>query len=865
MKLDKTRPILAIVFVLFWSCQTANITVEEGSEQNNVAVDQQDLKDHEKSEKVRKLESEISEYRSSNQRDFDLIHTALDLSFDFENELVFGEAKLLIKPYFFPQRALVLDAKDFDIHNIWLVEDGKEDVLNFRYNTQKATIYLPREYTNKDTLQVKIKYTAMPNENSGQGSVAITDRKGLYFINAQGNENKPIQIWTQGETEHNSKWFPTIDSPNERTTQEIRLTVPEQFRTISNGTLISSTTQADGNRTDHWQMDLPHAPYLAAIVVGDFVEIKDEWEGLQVNYYVEKEFEEGAKTVFKNTPEMIGFFSEILGVRYPWQKYDQVVVRDFVSGAMENTTVSVFMEELNLDEREAIDSEWDGIIAHELFHQWFGNYVTNESWSNLTLNEAFANYSEYLWYDYKEGRDEADLHHVSELEQYLSEAKRKQVDLIRFYYDDPEDMFDNHSYAKGGRILHMLRDYLGDDAFFSSLQHYLTKHAFRSVEVHDLRLAFEEVTGIDLNWFFNQWFLDSGHPVLEYEVDYSQPENLLLTVSQRQDFENTPLYKLPFKVSWYSGGERFVKEYILDKAWQQFAIENEVPITELYFDESQQLLAEKKSYRGKAHFINQFKESTLGVSRYEALDSLSSDYSNDPEVTSVIERALQDPFWAIREMAVMKISQNPDWISQIENIEEKLFEIAENDQKNTVRLGAIELLSLIDGGKYSPAFLRWMNDPSYYVAGTALQAYLENDSNTNRDEIAERFRESRNIRIIVALADYFISEEHAEESDWFHKKLENLGGQSLYYFVGYYADYFSKIRGVNSELAVNNLVKLASEHRASYVRIAAFMGIFGFVDEPGVVDQAKRIFAEEKDQMAKDYMEFFLSPYLEEN
>lgn len=867
MRFWKSKLSLLLLWLVFWSCQSTKTTLVDNEISEKLSAEEAGLEEYnKKQELIRVLENKISAYQETRRRDFDLLHTALDLSFDYEKELVHGHAELILKPYFFPQKELVLDAKDFEIHNAWIVNKKEEDALNFRYNGRQLTLFLPTALTREDTLRVKIKYTAQPNENEGGGSRAITDTKGLYFINARGEEkNKPTQIWTQGETEHNSKWFPTIDSPNERATQEIKVTVDAQYRTLSNGLLKSSKANGDGTRTDHWVMDLPHAPYLAALIIGDFAEVKDTWGGIQVNYYVEKEFEAGAKRVFGNTPEMIGYFSEILGVKYPWQRYDQVVVRDFVSGAMENTTISVFMEELNLNEREAIDSEWDGIIAHELFHQWFGNYVTNESWANLTLNEAFANYSEYLWYEYKNGKDDADMHHVSEMEQYLDESRQKQVDLVRFYHENGEDMFDSHSYAKGGRILHMLRRHLGDDAFFASLNHYLSKHAFQAVEVHDLRIAFEEVTGMDLNWYFNQWFLASGHPVLEYEVDYSQPDNLLLTVAQRQDLSNTPLYRIPFKVSWYQGGNRFEKEFVLDKAWQQFAVENGASISELYVDEAAEILAEKISYRGKQHFINQYRTSVLGLARYEALDSLATMFPEDRAVAELVGKGLEDDFWAIRELAIMKISSHPEWLLVIENLEEKLFEIAENDVKNTVRLGAIELLALIDGEKYSPSFLRWMNHPSYYVAGAALGAYLETKENVNREEVASRFMEEKNIRMVVALANYFITEEVHGKGDWFHEKLDQMSGQALYYYLGYYGDYFAKLPGEGSKVAIVNLSDLAGGHRANYVRIAAFMGLFAFVEEAGVLDKAKEIWLKEEDEMAKRYMEFFLSSYLDEN
>ena len=813
---------------------------------------------------VEKLENEISAYRASSPRHFDLLHTSLDLKFDYEKETVSGEAYLTLKPYFFNQNRLILDAKDFEVHAFGLVENGAVSELNFHYDEKRITAFLPKTYSAKDTLIVRVKYTAFPNNNNVAAGAAITDTKGLYFVNPMASPGKPTQIWTQGETEYNSKWFPTIDSPNERATQEIKLTVEDKYRTLSNGKLVSSKKNTDGTRIDHWKLELPHAPYLAAIAIGEFVEIQDSWEGMPVNYYVEKEFEKGGKIVFQHTPEMIGFFSRLLNVRYPWSHYNQVVVRDFVTGAMENTTLTIFMEDLNLDEREAIDSEWDGIIAHELFHQWFGNYVTTESWPNLTLNEAFANYSEYLWFEYKNGKDEADLHHVAEMETYLEESEYKQEDLIRFFYDKPDDMFDSHSYAKGGRILHMLRRHLGDEAFFKSLNRYLQKHAFQSVEVHDLRLAFEEVTGLDLNWFFNQWFMASGHPILSYEVDYSQPNNLLLTVAQSQDFSNTPLYRIHLKVSWYVDGKRNEKELVLEKAWQQFAIDNGSPVAHLMVDEGIELLAVKKSQRGMEHFVQQFRQSELGIARYEALDSLKSLYASEGGVMELVSSALHDDFWSVREMALVAISENPDWLLGISGLEGTLYTIAEKDPKNSVKLGAIELLAVMDSDKYSAAFLRWMNDPSYYVAGTALAAYLENENNLNREEIAERYEDSSNIRMLVALANYYIAEETPNKADWFHEKLGRLSGQNLYYFLGYYSEYFVVQGAGENRLAIENLVSIAKDNKANYVRIAAFMGLFGFIDEPGVLEAAKEIYALETDELAKRYEEMFLSQFTDE-
>src|SRR5690606_2136829 len=202
------------------------------------------------------------------------------------------------------------------------------------------------------------------------GSAAITDAKGLYFINPKGEDkDKPIQVWTQGETEASSVWFPTIDKPNQKTTQEIALTVPDKFVSLSNGELVSQKKNNDGTRTDNYKLDKPHAPYLFFIGAGDFAVVKDSYKGKEVSYYVEKEYESVARQIFGMTPEMLGFFSKILNYEYPWNKYAQMTVRDYVSGAMENTTAVLHQESAQQDARELLDgNHWERVIAHEAIH-----------------------------------------------------------------------------------------------------------------------------------------------------------------------------------------------------------------------------------------------------------------------------------------------------------------------------------------------------------------------------------------------------------------------------------------------------------------------------------------------------------------
>lgn len=253
-------------------------------------------------------------------------------------------------------------------------------------------------------------------------------------------------------------------------TQEIYLTVDTAFETLSNGLLLSTQINGDGTKTDYWKQSLPNAPYLTMVAAGDFAIIKDRWRNIEVNYYVDKPYEKYARLIFGNTPEMLEFFSKKLNMDYVWEKYSQIVVHDYVSGAMENTTAVVHGTNMLEDARELMDYNYEDYISHELFHHWFGNLVTCESWSNLTLNEGFANYSEYLWREYKYGRDDADYSNQGEQSAYLLYTAKNDPTLIRYDYEDREDMYDVVSYQKGGRVLHMLRKYVGDDAFYAALK-----------------------------------------------------------------------------------------------------------------------------------------------------------------------------------------------------------------------------------------------------------------------------------------------------------------------------------------------------------------------------------------------------------
>ena len=402
-------------------------------------------------------------YRATATKINDLVNTKLDVRFDYKKRYMYGKEWVTLKPHFYPTDSLRLDAKGMDIKNISVVKAGKNVPLKYKYeDSLQLNIRLDKTYQNNESYTIYIDYTAKPDELKAEGSKAITDAKGLYFINPDGTEkDKPTQIWTQGETESSSAWFPTIDKPNQKTTEEISMTVLSKYVTLSNGKLISQKNNADGTRTDTWKQDLPHSPYLFMMAVGDFKIYHDKWRNKPVDYYLEPKYAPYAKDIFGMTPELIEFYSKTLGVDYPWDKYAQIVVRDYVSGAMENTSATLHGDYVQGTPRELADAYYnDGrsTIAHELFHQWFGDYVTAESWSNLTVNESFADFSETLWAEHKYGQDAGDAHSYQDMLNYMRGPGNASKNLVRFYYNDKEDVFDAVTYQKGGTILNMLRN-----------------------------------------------------------------------------------------------------------------------------------------------------------------------------------------------------------------------------------------------------------------------------------------------------------------------------------------------------------------------------------------------------------------------
>ena len=769
------RIYIVVGLLIFTACGTHNKNKESDIIFDEAAIAEENYEDdydYDDESYDNMVINERPVYQATETVFTDLIHTKLEVRFDWSKSWMYGKAAITAKPHFYASDSLFLDAKGMEIIKI----NMGEKVLNYKYNDDKLRIKLDKMYSKNDKYTIAIEYIAKPNERETSGSEAITSDKGLYFINPKGEDpNKMPQIWTQGETEASSVWFPTIDAPNVKTTEEIYITVDAKYATLSNGKLMSSTKNTDGTRTDYWKQDLPHAPYLFMMGIGEFKVVKDFYTRqngtkMEVNYYVEPAWEQSAKAIFGETPKMIEFFSKLTGVEYPWDKYSQIVVREYVSGAMENTGAVVFGDFAYKNARELLDDDDNSTIAHELFHHWFGDLVTAESWSNLTLNESFANYSQYLWDEYRYGIDEADYNAEKEADGYFQSVDNGSMhDLVWFEYENQEQMFDAHSYNKGGRILHMLRNHIGDEAFFEGLKNYLNANKFKAAEFTQLRLAFEEVSGQDLNWFFNQWYLDEGHPDIKVMQSMNEEGNQIeLLVSQES--LNGAVFKLPIEIAIHDEAGITLHQIVLEKPFKSFTFPVKGAVKTVIFDNKHMLLANIIDDKPVEQVINQFYVGKRYADRRFALTRGIIDETSplSAEAEKMVLDALKDPFWAIRSLAIEKAFLLSD--SAISKANQIIKSIALTDPKSAVRAAAIAFLQdKIDPKEIENLALSIIKkDQSYAVLSATLSSLSSSNPVLAMSE-AKKLETENSSKMLSGIAQLYALQGKESEMPFFEK------------------------------------------------------------------------------------------------
>lgn len=674
-----------------------------------------------------------AEMKTTQSLPWDILHTDISLQpFQQVNDSFLKEAKgevvIRLHPFCYATDSLVLDAKAMEVHEVKLLAPSQHAVA-FKVEADKLICHFSKTYHHYDTLTIQIKYTAKPYSKSVGGSKAISEDRGLYYINNNYEvPGKPKQIWTQGETEANSHWFPTQDQPNEKFTFSLQLMVPDSMVTLSNGEKVSSQKTAVGWRVDKWEMKQPIQPYAVMFSIGKFSIVEDSsWKGKPIQYYVEPEYAPYARSMFKNTPDMIDFFSKITGVDYPWNKYSQIVVRDYVSGAMENTSASLFGEFVNKNHREIADNDNEGIVAHELFHQWFGDYVTAESWGMLTLNESFATYGEMLWVHHHEGRVAGDALAQNNLFSYLGQSQFSDAPLVRFYYNSREDMFDRITYQKGSVILRYLHGLMGDSAFYKAMNIYLTSNAFGTAEVSDWRKAVEKATGKDWRAFFNQWYYQEGYPELALEF---VPHDSLqqLEVKVKQDSSKS-MYLLPLQAALvYDTGVAAI-DWNIQQLQSSFFYPYHNGQAPLFIPDSKRWLVGVILYKQTPkewwRCYRALKDDFIGKRR--CIDGIS-ERTNDSFSIEIMRMALNEPYPEIKNYMLSCLQKVAFSDVGKENLLDEVGYIAAHDHHNLVRAEAIKVLGKWKNSRFKQELLTAVNDSSYAVSGAALIALKAIDS-----------------------------------------------------------------------------------------------------------------------------------------
>jgi aminopeptidase N len=465
-------------------------------------------------------------------------HIALTLSFDFKRKILYGRCATTFAAVGGPLTSLVLQAGRMRIID---VRSGAKR-LSFETAGDELRINVPTLAEGRSTT-VSIEYEVHEPE------------QGIYFIGPdKGYPDKPYQVWTQGQDADAHYWFPCLDHPNAKATSEVIATVPADFFVLSNGALVSETLdKARKNKTYHWKMDVPHVTYLISVVAGKFVGRTSKADGIPVSFYVEPGREADGQRAFGKTPKMVRFFDECIGYKYPYAKYAQIAVRDFVFGGMENTTCTTQTDATLHDARAALDFSSDDLVAHELAHQWFGDLLTCKDWSHAWLNEGFATYFDALFKQFDLGEDEFAMQRIADQDLYLKEDdEHYRRPIVTNVFREPVDLFDRHLYEKGSSVLHMLRTQLGDDLWWRAINQYVTVNAMGSVETVDLARALEHVSGRNFARFFDQWVFGAGHP--EFSVAYrwdDEAKAAVVDIKQTQAAaDGTALFSVPLALDF---------------------------------------------------------------------------------------------------------------------------------------------------------------------------------------------------------------------------------------------------------------------------------------------------------------------------
>jgi len=559
-------------------------------------------------------------------KDYDLEHSRIALSFDLDQKKVIGDVTHTLT-ILRDTQSITFDSAGLQIQSVTL----NEAAATFETSEDKLRVALPKPAKPGEKFTVEIKYQGKP-------------AKGLFFVLPDKEyPNRPSQIWTQGESEDTHYYLPTYDYPNDRLTTETILIVPAGWLTVSNGKLISVTEAGGGLKTWTWRESQPSSTYLFSVVAGEFAEARDSWRNIPVTYYAPKDRADRLTVNYGRTPAMIDLFSKKLGVDYPWEKYAQSMVDDFVAGGMENssatTNTSSSLRHAKLVPEYPEDE--DPLISHELAHQWFGDLVTCKDWGHVWLNEGFATFMESVWTEAHFGKDFADYERWETSRRWFSMTGLYAKPIVRHDFDDSSE-FDENVYAKGGWVLYMLRHQLGEDAFYAGLKHYLEVNRGKNVVTADLTKAIEEATHTNVDQFFSQWIYGAGAPKLDVSYTFDEArKQVILTVKQTQKREGyVGLFRFPVDVEITNSSGPKLYNLVVSKESESFSMPSETAPRMVLFDKGTQILKTVQFTKDKKEWLYQLKNASELADRADAAVALGK-IKNDDEAAAALGEALR--------------------------------------------------------------------------------------------------------------------------------------------------------------------------------------------------------------------------------
>ena len=589
----------------------------------------------------------LSRYHQERRRSYHLEHVILNLTLDERQKTVSGTSTLTLRPLTPNLEMAEIDSSELKIRTITQPNGTK---LAWDENDGKLRVHLPQTAANNADLTLIIAFEGKP-------------RKGLYFVGPDpGYPEKPVQIWSQGEVEDSHYWFPTYDYPNDKATSEGYYTVNADFTVVSNGRLIGVEEHPSAHtKTFHWKQDMPHSTYLTSVVVGRFEKYSEQAGDIPADYYVPPGTgRDKALRSFHETPEAIRFFSEKIGIPYPYPKYAQVAVHDFVFGGMENISATTLTDRTLHDDGSEPQINSVDLVTHELAHQWFGDLLTCANWANIWLNEGFATYWADLYREHRFGEQDFRYSLMQERSRYIEEDRQRyRRPMVTSFYTDPLDLFDRTTYEKGGLVLDMLRYVLGDENFFASLSNYAKAHQTGTVTTDDLRKAAEQTSGQELGWFFDEWTTKAGYPELEVAQQWDESSHKLhLIIEQKQLVDDqTPIFRMPVDVEFTTASGRSRRRIEFTQARDEFDFTLESKPLMTRFDPDHRLLATVKFPKSTAELIYQIKNDTSVPGRVWAVQQLADTDTNAEIVVALRQTLASDAFWGVKEAAAKGLGE----------------------------------------------------------------------------------------------------------------------------------------------------------------------------------------------------------------